>query len=622
MNDLLETLSQKEIFIMSPGRAQQEFEYIFADFYICGYIDESALEPSYNGQPIKRLKEVLLQKNFFIIICEGEKEKWKSQLDDYNCKYGVDFCFSEDLFFLLDYDLQKAAGEREIVICGDEERFFVHRKPDLLLDTAKHGEMLYGMEIFNPMEFEEWEDYFIIVTVDKPDGIFSVLKEKGLFPHKNYAWYYDIREHPLPDHKRIAYYGCGYVALEILKRQKRHIARRIAPDELKQCNKEQQYVVLIGTVFDKSPILETQGYEEIKDFSHWSYIDKMETLKPSDLLRQTMAAPMLEQPHCDFPFQLAWIDGTGEVYGCICPGWVQWGFGSIKHEKCNNVWNSIYAKIFRLSIINRTFSFCKRNYCHYCNSSDSCAENTEVQIKYKTCTYPKIVKPSIDYSCNLFCQSCRPTRRVAKAADFWEIEFIAKRLMAEEWLEHAEELIIAGDGEVFYSQIYRKLLYEVKKKRNKIYVISNGNLFAEEDLEMLLQCYRFVEMDISVDAASKETYEKLRRGGDWDKLMRNLELLGKARANGDMDFFTISMVVQRENYQEIPEFIKLGKRIYADAIVLVPLLNWGTYSEEEYQANSMISHANNWISDALKEVLRNPLLEEQGVDYSWFQKRL
>ncbi len=621
MERSFDALSQKNIFIMPLGRAQQEFEYIFTDFNICGYISEGNPESAYNGRSVKSLKEIAQVEKTFIIICEEKNQKRQFLLEGEGYKYKTEFCFAEDLFFLLDYDLQRSAGKREIVMCEEDNRF-VHRKPDFLLDKNKYGESLYGMEILNPEEFEEWNDCCVIVTTEQPAEIFSMLEMKGLSHDKDYVWYQESRAQSLPNDKKIAYYGCGYIAGEILKRQQRYIVKRITPDELETCNREEHYVILEGKVFDKLPILEAKGYKEIEDLVHWDYIDRMETLKPSNLLRQTMAAPMIEQSHCKSPFEFVCIMTDGEAYGCISPGWAQWGFGNIKHQNCYNVWNSIYAKIFRLSILNKTFSFCRENYCYECDPQSRGANDADLQWEQDTCLYPRIVKPCIDYSCNLFCESCRQALQVAKGKDLAEAEFLAQRLIEGKWLEHAEKLNVAGMGEVFYSEIYRRLLYAVDQKRNIIQVFSNGNLFTQDEFEQLLQCYRSIEVEISIDAASKQTYEKLRRGGNWDKLMRNLDYLGGERTRGRMALFTINMIVQKENYQEIPEFIKLGKKVHADVIAIRPLTNWGTYSEAQYQEISMISHKDNWISDELKKVLQNPLLEESEVDYTWFQKRI
>lgn len=624
MKNFFEEISKKQVYILTTGKLQQDFEYIFTDIDICGYIDEKIMKASYHGRPVKNLNEVLGLKDFFIIICEEKNEEKRGVLENNNCIYLTDFCFLEDVLPVLDFNLKENAGEREIVICG-EALVCISRKPDLLLDKNKYGNELYGMRIEDPALFEDWEDYFIVITVEEPAEIFSILEKKGLLKYKNYIWYRDEALGDFLDKektRRIAFYGCGYAAAGLLKRLEWNIKRNISVEELKDCNKKNQYVITAGTVSDKIPILRDRNYTEIKDFVHLDYLKRAETLKPSELLKQTMRAPVVRQPKCTSPFDFAYITTEGDVFGCICPGWVQWGFGNIKYEECRQVWNSVYAKIFRLSIVNRTFCFCKENYCYQCDPQNPQAKNDDAQIDYEVSSYPKIVKPCIDYTCNLFCESCRCSPRIAEGTDLQECEFIAERLLKSKWLDLAEKINIAGMGEVFFSKVYRKLLYTVTNERNTVQIFSNGTLFTEKEFKRLLQCYKAIEVEISIDAAAKSTYEKLRRGGEWNTLLKNLSYLGKERLKNHIKLFTINMIVQKDNYKEIPEFIKLGKKIHADVIAIRPLMNWGTYSEQQYRDISMISHEDNWVSDDLQEVLKDPLLEEKEVDYSWFKKRM
>ena len=365
MTNFMDILLFKKVFIMTIGKIQQDLEYIFDNIHICGYIDENIKESCHNNKPIKILDEVLHIEDAFIIVCEEKTGERNKYLEKWNCRYLQKFCFAEDIFPMLDFDLQKVAAGREIVVCGDKE-YLLHRKPDLLLDAHKYGELLCNIKIENPLDFEDWEEYFIIVTVDSPAEIFSVLETEGLSINKNYIWYQDAEDFVLPGDKKIAYYGCGHVASKIIKKLEWKISRYVTLGELRECNKNEQYIIITGSIIDKYPILVQGKYNEIEDYVHWSYIERMEKLRPSELLKQTIMAPALEQPDCNYPFEFVTISGQGELCGCLCSSWVKWSFGNIQYENCENVWNSVYAKIFRLSIINRTFCFCKEKYCLFC----------------------------------------------------------------------------------------------------------------------------------------------------------------------------------------------------------------------------------------------------------------
>jgi hypothetical protein len=47
------------------------------------------------------------------------------------------------------------------------------------------------------------------------------------------------------------------------------------------------------------------------------------------------------------------------------------------------------------------------------------------------------------------------------------------------------------------------------------------------------------------------------------------------------------MVVQENNFFEMPDFIKLGKRLNVDTVFFTQLVNWGTFSDEEFRLRAI-----------------------------------
>jgi MoaA/NifB/PqqE/SkfB family radical SAM enzyme len=68
---------------------------------------------------------------------------------------------------------------------------------------------------------------------------------------------------------------------------------------------------------------------------------------------------------------------------------------------------------------------------------------------------------------------------------------------------------------------------------------------------------RFGTLLVSVDAATKGTYEKIRRGGRWEQLLGALSLIKENEAA--FSLVAINMTVMRENYREIPAFVQLAE---------------------------------------------------------------
>ena len=69
--------------------------------------------------------------------------------------------------------------------------------------------------------------------------------------------------------------------------------------------------------------------------------------------------------------------------------------------------------------------------------------------------------------------------------------------------------------------------------------------------------------EISVDAGSKEVYEKVRRGGDWNKLIENFEFISTL----EIPHFGLSMVVQDSNYKDIPKLIEIRDKYFPNGYV-------------------------------------------------------
>jgi hypothetical protein len=72
------------------------------------------------------------------------------------------------------------------------------------------------------------------------------------------------------------------------------------------------------------------------------------------------------------------------------------------------------------------------------------------------------------------------------------------------------------------------------------------------------------------------------------------------------------MVVQQNNFHEMSEFVRLGQRFKVDTVYFHQLVNWGTFSDEEYQARAIHqpSHAQH---AELVALLQDPVFSDPVV---------
>jgi MoaA/NifB/PqqE/SkfB family radical SAM enzyme len=85
-------------------------------------------------------------------------------------------------------------------------------------------------------------------------------------------------------------------------------------------------------------------------------------------------------------------------------------------------------------------------------------------------------------------------------------------------------------------------------------------------------------LNVSIDGASKETYEKLRKGGSYKKIIENLHFIKEIKKTYDFEFI-IHVVVQKDNYKEMSAMIDLAESFGADRIWFNKITDWNTYKD-------------------------------------------
>jgi len=146
-------------------------------------------------------------------------------------------------------------------------------------------------------------------------------------------------------------------------------------------------------------------------------------------------------------------------------------------------------------------------------------------------------------------------------------------------------------------------------------LLTNGTLFTPEKWkELRSHTDAKIMMTVSIDAATKETYESIRRGGHFDQLEKNMEYAAELRKRGELSYLRFNFVVQRKNYQEMIPFVEWGERLGIDECFFTKILNWGTYTREEFKDISMMQEDGLTPKPELQAVLDDPVLQHKIVD--------
>lgn len=326
---------------------------------------------------------------------------------------------------------------------------------------------------------------------------------------------------------------------------------------------------------------------------------------------------------CNLPFEMACVWESGDVTSC-CWQLLSVPFGNVWTTHIKTIWSSTTAKILRLSCINRSYVFCDTDRCPYLRKlkregppamKDAVPE--ENPYEHSSGQYPAAVNFAIDTRCNLYCRSCRRTRFEATREYIVNKQKLTKILVEEFSNTDLDWILIGGTGEGFLNDTYDSLTVGLGQDHPKRRLIlqTNGTLFSEEKWERYSSLYDKIGIRVSIDAATKETYEKLRRGGNWDALKRNLERIAKMRRDGSIDFLLLAFVLQKDNIHELQSFVEMAKSLSADGVYVSKLDNWGSFTDEEYADASAIG-PDGKIREDLKDCLTEELLSESIVDFS------
>ncbi len=301
--------------------------------------------------------------------------------------------------------------------------------------------------------------------------------------------------------------------------------------------------------------------------------------------------------------------------------------GSLHYQSTEEVWNSKNAQEIRRSILDGSFKYCDHNGCPFLQTISCEVQRREKVVDAELMNIikneltilpygPREINFGYDRSCNLSCPSCR-SKIIVESANEHEILGIQSKL-ENEALKDAHVLTISGSGDPFGSPFYRKWLQTMNRGKmphlKQILLHTNAQLWTPKMWSTIPKEIRELIKSaiISIDATRSETYSINRRGGSFERLLENLEFISALRKCGPLEHVKISMVVHKNNFMAMTDFINLCKRYNFDTVYFSKLRNFETFSEEEYidRAIHLSGHLRNpeLIDMLKKDIFNNPIV--------------
>ncbi len=169
--------------------------------------------------------------------------------------------------------------------------------------------------------------------------------------------------------------------------------------------------------------------------------------------------------------------------------------------------------------------------------------------------FPLTVSLEFVNRCNLSCQMCYTINHADKKSTL-ELREIAE-IMAECGANGLPAAVVGMGSEALIFKGARDAIAEVRKAGVMDVFLGTNGVLLDASLSEFLVEQRIARIEVSLDAATPETYKKIRGKDELLKIERNLEILieTRKRLNSKLPVIRLCFCVQKDNIHEQRAFL-------------------------------------------------------------------
>lgn len=197
------------------------------------------------------------------------------------------------------------------------------------------------------------------------------------------------------------------------------------------------------------------------------------------------------------------------------------------------------------------------------------ANAEEIEGKERLSAMPVRVTLNTNNNCNIHCRFCGFSSKKDAVIGSGRIKMEADVLekAADELFPTAWEVLPTTYGEPLLYDRLTELVDFVRKNHCRTSLYTNGTLLDRNILSLLMPYIS--DLKVSFDAATKSTYETLRSGARFEKVIEGIRLFDSLRNNyryTKPPTLTIQYTLMRSNIEELPAAVELAADLGADRI--------------------------------------------------------
>ncbi|MDR2395725.1 MAG: radical SAM protein [Endomicrobium sp.] len=173
-------------------------------------------------------------------------------------------------------------------------------------------------------------------------------------------------------------------------------------------------------------------------------------------------------------------------------------------------------------------------------------------------------------ACNLRCSFCPNTinPKTIKTEMPWNIF----EKIGNELFPFALEYHTTVNGEPFLTSYFPKIINILSKFNTGLNVTTNGMLLSQKISDLILPV--LTDIKISFDGATKQTFERLRPGANFDQIIKNIRGFVKARDQYMLSqdnrtikpTLTLQVTLSRDNLEDLPKIVEIADDLGADRV--------------------------------------------------------
>lgn len=185
--------------------------------------------------------------------------------------------------------------------------------------------------------------------------------------------------------------------------------------------------------------------------------------------------------------------------------------------------------------------------------------------------FPSYVQIEPTTKCNLKCKICIRSRLEPRVSDDMQLDLFKSIIdQLRRPLYATQAINMTGLGEPFMNPNIISMVRYAKSKGLSVMMDTNLTKVDDEILKDVIDS-RLDTLVVSFDGACKETFESIRVGAVFEKVIENTKLLLelKKKLNVKKPAIVLNSTIREENVHEIPEMIKAAEDLGVNGIVFM-----------------------------------------------------